>query len=445
MVMGSPLGSNKSKDLMNFLSSLQNPTHANSQPLPQTDEYLSTSIKRLLKTPSTTTHAFRIRSERVHRAQKLLLEAIYLAYTDIPESFKADRTYRRSLPPEDQRELEGGFSENILFAAQALSKGFRIRGIEGFTGELVEPAKELHATLEALRFVFRCRAFVSTSPPHDDLFPVLRDFDRAWTVFEQKICFCYFSVAYQGAPGGADETDMFQVLMSETLLLSLRNTLLTPDQIHTFDPQAIIAIPRLTIVAGLLHMPDCVNMVDEERAFRYFRGRAGELRGVRDQLRGLGEESVRELEGLLCRGWKGCGESGEGKGKEVVVCEGVGDVETPTASTPPPPPPKTENLRQDSGIDITPDPSPSSFSPSPSSLPPTTTHTLHFPTRTASLTPTPPLKPLYLQIASIADDLSSGPRAKEFVGVLHRVFSMHAEEEEEKKKEGCKVGRRGRS
>lgn len=49
--------------------------------------------------------------------------------------------YRAQLPPEDQRELEGGFSENILFAAQALSRGFRIRGIEPFTAELVEPGK----------------------------------------------------------------------------------------------------------------------------------------------------------------------------------------------------------------------------------------------------------------------------------------------------------------
>lgn len=188
---------------------------------------------------------------------------------------KAGREYRCSLPPEDQRELEGGFSENILFAAQALTRGFRIRGIEGFTAELVAPARQLCASMDALRLAFKRRAVLppmsiaaSTSreenntirltttpssntaaagtaandnisdsatasttattstatnnyntplfvgnclPEHGDLFPVLAEFDVAWTRFEQKICFCYFSVTYSGRPGRQDETDMFQV------------------------------------------------------------------------------------------------------------------------------------------------------------------------------------------------------------------------------------------
>ena len=40
------------------------------------------------------------------------------------------------------------------------------------------------------------------------------------------------------------------------------------------------------------------------------------------------------------------------------------------------------------------------------------------------------LHDLYTAVCSVADDLQSGPRAKEFVSIMHKVFSMHAQEEE---------------
>lgn len=167
------------------------------------------SLKRIRNVNSI---RFRRRNERVHRAQRLLLDSIYLIYTDVDDDYKSPREYRRQLPPEDQRELENGFSENILFAAQALARGFRIRGIEQFTSELVEPAKQLCATMEALRYVFRSRAIeCGAGLPYNDLWSVIGDFDLAWTWFEQKICFCYFTVTYQGRPAKIDETDMYQV------------------------------------------------------------------------------------------------------------------------------------------------------------------------------------------------------------------------------------------
>ena len=110
----------------------------------KTDENVTQTIHALRKVRDTSTTQFRRRNERVHQAQRLLLEAVHLVYSDMPERDKATRDYRNGLPPEDQRELEGGFSENILFAAQALSRGFRIRGIESFTADLIEPGEFLN-------------------------------------------------------------------------------------------------------------------------------------------------------------------------------------------------------------------------------------------------------------------------------------------------------------
>lgn len=143
--------------------------------------------------------------DRVHRAQKLLLESIYFLYLEMDESFKSPRNYRQALQSKfqhceplarfrmqmltdghgssvsDQEELAYGFSENVLFASQALGHGFRIRAIEQFTPDLIAPATSLCAAVDALRVVFRSRAAQTTRRPYTMLWPVLRDFDHAWT------------------------------------------------------------------------------------------------------------------------------------------------------------------------------------------------------------------------------------------------------------------------
>ncbi|KAJ3330717.1 hypothetical protein HDU76_005028 [Blyttiomyces sp. JEL0837] len=263
------------------------------------DEHLTHCVKSLKKVRDIASDTFRRRNEKVHRAQRLLLDTIYLIYLDTDEEYRSSREYRRQLPPEDQRELEGGFSENILFAAQALSKGFRIRGIEQFTSELVEPAKALCAALDALRFVFRTKSLIAPTPFHFDLFDVIKDFDVAWTAFEQKICFCYFSVTYHGRPGRVDETDMFQVLMSETILRAVKRNYITTEQMQSFDPTVILAIPRLSILAGLIHSPDIVNLTDPENAFRWFRSKTAALRRIQAELRTLRKREIVKLERML--------------------------------------------------------------------------------------------------------------------------------------------------
>jgi hypothetical protein len=197
------------------------------------DKNLLKSIRILQKIKDSTTSSFRKKSDKLHRAQKLLLDTLYLIHTLSDEEYKSARDYRRQLPPEDQRELEGSYSENILFAAQALSHGFRIRGIEQFTTDLYEPAKEVCASLEALRYVLNRAActtpgiltstFAMGQEEHkvvlERVFGALFDFDKAWTQFERSICFCYFSVTYSGRPGQVDQTDMFQVKCQPILKL----------------------------------------------------------------------------------------------------------------------------------------------------------------------------------------------------------------------------------
>ncbi|KAI8919459.1 hypothetical protein DFJ77DRAFT_278782 [Powellomyces hirtus] len=395
------------------------------------------------------------------------------------ERHKASRAYRRQLPPEDQRELEGGFSENILFAAQALSCGFRIRGIEEYTQELYEPARQLHVAIEALRLAFCRRALGCPSPPYEDLFPVLRDFDRAWTAFEQKICFCYFSVTYSGRPGRSDDLDMFQVLMSETIIRAVRNSYITWAQVHAFDPLVMFAVPRLCIVAALHHMPDCIDVTDGEHGFRWFRSKASLLRRLQSELNLIGGAKIILLEKLLVDSDNHADEHAdvdEGPA-EMVVQESAEEEKEhhmmipPAAEGKPVERTPSEIEPRESGETTELERAPSEIEPRESGET-TELQPILYPGRS----PSPlrrtfpldqalvmaqsqkydtlqlaqlsingsgsaaarrefPLAPvratlheLYVDICRVADDLQSGPQAREFVSILHKVFTMHQEE-----------------
>ncbi|TPX69945.1 hypothetical protein SpCBS45565_g02122 [Spizellomyces sp. 'palustris'] len=342
---------------------------------------------------------------------------------DMDEDLKASRDYRTRLPPEDQRELEGGFSENILFACQALSRGFRIRGIEHFTQELVEPARQLHAAMDALRFAFRTRALTCSSTPYLDLYPVLKDFDQAWAAFEEKICFCYFSVSYHGRPGRFDDLDMFQVLMSETILRSVRCGYIAWNQIHTFDPIVIVAIPRLCMVAGLHHMPDCVSLLRGEHGFRWFRSKEPILQRIRTHLQLLDDSSITLLEKMLV---------------DSDLATEVQKHSTPSAEEHVSP--AAEERALDAAHSL------NSENEITEVAPPTNEKRARFmpaiQTCSAKLRPDLGLHWLFRDICSVADDLQSGPHARDFVALMHRVFSMHAEDGDPKGK-GSTVGARG--
>ena len=201
----------------------------------------------------------------------------------MPEQFKSARDYRYLLPLEDQGELDGSFSENVLYAAQAISSGFRVRGIESHSQMLVEPARILCAAFDTLRFVCRMRCLEDSDTT--TMFPAMTkifcDFDWAWTRFEHKICFCYFSLLNGSGGGGStalgtletsdiavpDELkDIFEqeqictVLLSETISHARKHDLFDLNDLQYFEPYLMIAIPRLSLVYYLANY----NTIDHE-------------------------------------------------------------------------------------------------------------------------------------------------------------------------------------
>ncbi|KAJ1724966.1 hypothetical protein LPJ53_000820 [Coemansia erecta] len=241
---------------------------------------LLSSIRMLSKTRSTNQSlAFRMRADRVHMAQGQMLHCIHTLFLQVvPLSARRSRHYRFYLPEDDQVELDRGFSESVLFAAQALARGYQIRGTEMHTQALREPAWLLCSVWAAMRHVLSLRgrrlwlAWTAREDAVEEegaLRSVLEDFDEAWVRFERDLCFAYFGLGsgqavqqhWAGVSGepvegdgvGAqeDEFAVLVVLLSETLQRCLAAGLISGEQMETMDPLLILALPRLAILQAI--------------------------------------------------------------------------------------------------------------------------------------------------------------------------------------------------
>ncbi|KAJ2392306.1 hypothetical protein GGI23_005247, partial [Coemansia sp. RSA 2559] len=275
---------------------------------------LMASTQLLERMRSMQTMSFRVRADRVHLAQGQVLHCVYILFTQqVRAERRQSRHYRFYLPEDDQAELDRGFSESVLFAAQALSRGFQIRGTEMYTQALREPAWMLCSAWAALRHVLHVRGQdlwrlwtrgtgrasgrdSRDSTQFDELAAlreVLEDFDEAWVRFERDLCFAYFGLSNAQIAGIMDpnhsgdalapesqriaqeeEFSLLVVLMSETLQRCLAQGLATREQMECMDPVLVISLPRLAILHAIARNgAEGLRFVDTDEApmFWWFR------------------------------------------------------------------------------------------------------------------------------------------------------------------------------
>ncbi|KAJ1649334.1 hypothetical protein IWQ61_009549 [Dispira simplex] len=418
------------------------------------EEKLSSAIALLERCSNPASAAFKECADRVHMCQRIFLNTIYLIYSGMDTSQRASRNYRQYLPDEDQHELNRSFSESILFAAQALSRGFQIRGIEDQSGVLRRPATELCASLDALRFVFRHRAQECARAPYVLLYPVLGDFDRAWTTFERQLCFAYFDVGNSELrnSGSNDITvdddqqlELLTVILSECVLRALARGIVQRDDVESFEPAVILAIPRLALVHALLYSPDSLCLTDPNQAFWWFRSHANTLQQVQYALERYPDKELGELEHALATGDASLlpldvmPKSFGGKNRTgtnvhflstpALMEDGPERSRVRRNGAPKPPPSPVHSLISTHSVGMEP-----SFSlDDPSTTPPTSprgpkgTVALMLPPKESTILLSP--QSIFVEICKVADGLQSGTFAKPFLKVMQQVFQIHANSE----------------
>jgi hypothetical protein len=137
------------------------------------------SIKHLKKRPSSFS-----RTSEFTNTQKIMLDALHLLYSDMDDCRKCSRQYLRPLGPFMRREFRNSFSQITFQYCIAISHGL-------FTDEQFLPLQQnaslLFSVFEAIRFKLEQRTLSSTLYPYDDIYPLLEEFDWAWTAFESQL------------------------------------------------------------------------------------------------------------------------------------------------------------------------------------------------------------------------------------------------------------------
>ncbi|XP_059050576.1 lateral signaling target protein 2 homolog [Achroia grisella] len=203
--------------------------------------------------------------------------------------------------PEDV--LQDNLAGQLWFGAECLAAGSSIMNREEESAAMRPLARALTRSLETVRSLLReqcLRPRELALSQHDDMLQEsLRIFDRLFAEFE----LCYVSAMVNvKTPHEFEAQQLICVLFSESLRRALKQNLLTQEQVDSYDPALMFAVPRLAIVSGLLiystgplsidNPPD--EMSDMFRPFRTL------LHKIRSLLWTLDRRELVTLERLLC-------------------------------------------------------------------------------------------------------------------------------------------------
>ncbi|XP_039760610.1 lateral signaling target protein 2 homolog isoform X3 [Pararge aegeria] len=203
--------------------------------------------------------------------------------------------------PEDV--LQDNLAGQLWFGAECLAAGSSIMNREEESAAMRPLAKALTRSLETVRSLLReqcLRPRGLALQDHDDmLHESLRIFDRLFAEFE----LCYVSAMVNvKTPHEFEAQQLICVLFSESLRRALKQNLLTQEQVDSYDPALMFAVPRLAIVSGLLIYssgPLSIDKLPEEMSdmFRPFRTL---LHKIRSLLWTLDRRELLALERFLC-------------------------------------------------------------------------------------------------------------------------------------------------
>jgi len=193
-------------------------------------------------------------SREALKAQKSVLYAIFLIYSQTRDYNAHSRYYRLWIPGGDRHLSKNYYSEYVLFSAQALLSGVQLPRLEEYYGELQNRALDLYSSLNTLYQVIYHRMEMSFNPPYTDLVPYLNDFDKFWLLFEKRLYTCYHNIYHINRIKSTQMMSGFQKFMIKTLVYSIKKNYFTIDMAYEYDPLIMISLPRLTFVYIIYHL-----------------------------------------------------------------------------------------------------------------------------------------------------------------------------------------------
>lgn len=283
---------------------------------------------------------------KLRTGQEQVLGITNLIMDELLGDERSSRAFRAKFPEEV---LQDSLAGQLWFGAECLAAGSSILNREQESAEMRPLAKAVTKSLDNVRNLLREQCLRNNTPNSprlnlnvndaatEQLCESLKIFDKLFADFELRYVSAMVTVKTKQEH---EMQELICVLFSETVHRALKLNLLDQDQVDSFDPGLMFSIPRLAIVAGLVIFkegPLNMDVVDGQLSemFRPFRTL---LLKIRDLLRSLSREQLRQLERLLCTNedvTSSTYSQGSGKGMLAVVGrstkEASGEEQWPTA------------------------------------------------------------------------------------------------------------------
>ncbi|KNC83399.1 hypothetical protein SARC_04340 [Sphaeroforma arctica JP610] len=231
--------------------------------------------------------------EELHRCQTEVLNALEMVFS-ISNDPRESRDYRLKFSADVQEELQHTLLwETLLFAAELITDGRVLEGRERVTDRLRPTAIYLCDSFESVNRVLRAQAKKNPTVYTPAVLAALRQFDIAWTAFENL-----YVQAVVPCRGNEDfETRQeITILFSEGVLLGLRKKYITQTDIDDYEPMVMQAIPRLGVLTGILQNPE--ELVN----YKWMADSATLLKSISERMVGLAPGDIQKLEIYLVEG-----------------------------------------------------------------------------------------------------------------------------------------------
>ncbi|KAL5249558.1 hypothetical protein ACHWQZ_G018432 [Mnemiopsis leidyi] len=233
--------------------------------------------------------------DRLRKTQQRVMEVVWtIVRTCVLEETRASRQYRDKFP----EELRGDhMSGPLWFGAECLAAGSSVLNHESESDELRPLARHITTVMEAVRTKLREQCLRDVSCYPEELVDTLRWFDYNWAEFE-------FSYVSRMCPVKTTE-ELYQqhittILFSETTAQALKDKFITEDQMSSYDPVLMLAIPRLSILGGLEQEGGLLDLnKDTSMLPVYFRPHVSNLIDIKQSLSNLTPEEVTVLKQCL--------------------------------------------------------------------------------------------------------------------------------------------------
>jgi uncharacterized protein YecT (DUF1311 family) len=238
-----------------------------------------------------------MRLDSVHKAQRIWLHSVFKLRNCLVirghRGLISSRDYHSRLRTEDRDELSASYSEYMFFAAQSISHGFFVQGLQDRADVLTPLAVAVVANFQVVRSLLVGHS-MSSAEAELSLASALKEADFAWTSFEEEACRKYF-VDENKKPVRKRPVDIARSIFEKALYRAVKAGNVKSESVEDQDPSLFVHLPRMALLRAIEMGDEAISaLCDADLDV------VGTVADLASSVSEMAEEKISKLESMLC-------------------------------------------------------------------------------------------------------------------------------------------------